>query len=55
MEHVSLRDKIRDLSVSLNGMYLGKKAKKKIAKNANTYIHYTMKHIHMEKRSFFPG
>ncbi len=54
MAHVSLRDKIRDLSVSLNGMYLGKKAKKKIANNANTYIRYTMKQINMEKKKLFP-
>lgn len=54
MEHVSLRDKIRDLSVSLNSMYLGKKAKKKITKIANAYINYTTKHIRMEKKKLFP-
>ena len=54
MEHVSLRDKIRDLSVSLNSMYLGNKAKKKITKIANAYINYTMKHIRMEKKKLFP-
>lgn len=54
MEHVSLRDKIRDLSVSLNSMYLGKKAKKKIAKIANAYIKYTEKHIRMENKKLFP-
>jgi len=54
MEHVSLRDKIRDLSVDINSFYLGKKAKKKIAKTANAYINYTNKHIRMEKKKLFP-
>lgn len=54
MEHVSLRDKIRDLSVDLNSIYMGKKAKKKITKTANAYINYTKKHILMEKKKLFP-
>lgn len=54
MEHVSLRDKIRDLSVALNSIYMGKKAKRKITKTANAYINYTNKHIRMEKKKLFP-
>lgn len=54
MEHVSSRDKIRDLSVSLNNLYLGKKAKKKITKIIHAYIKHTRKHIQTEEKVLFP-
>lgn len=54
MEHVSARDKIRDLTESINTIYQGKKAKKKITKIAYSYIKYMEKHIHMEERTLFP-
>lgn len=54
MEHVSSRDKIRDLSVSLNNLYLGKKAKRKISKIAHAYIKHTRKHIQTEEKVLFP-
>ncbi|WKZ20464.1 MAG: hemerythrin domain-containing protein [Candidatus Jettenia sp. CY-1] len=54
MEHVTSRDKIRDLSVSLNNLYLGKKAKKKLTKIAYAYIKHTRKHIQTEEKVLFP-
>lgn len=54
MEHVSARDKIRDLSESIINIYQGKKEKKKITKIAHSYIKYVEKHIYTEERTLFP-
>ena len=54
MEHVSARDEMRNLSGALNSFYQGKKAKKKIAKIARSYIEDMEKHIEMEEKILFP-
>ncbi len=54
MEHVSARDKIRDLSESIHTIYQGKKAKKKVTKIAYSYIKHMEKHIHTEEKTLFP-
>jgi len=54
MEHVSARDKIRDLSESITNIYQGKKEKKNIAKIAYSYTRYMEKHIHTEEKTLFP-
>lgn len=54
MEHVTSRDKIRDLSESLNNIYQGKKAKKRITKIAYAYIKHTKKHIQTEEKILLP-
>ncbi len=53
-EHVSARDEIRNLTGALNGIYQGKKAKKKITKIARSYIKHMEKHIEMEEKILFP-
>lgn len=53
-EHVSARDEIRNLSGALNGIYQGKKAKKKITKITRAYIKHMEKHIEMEEKILFP-
>ncbi|MGQ3685124.1 MAG: hemerythrin domain-containing protein [Candidatus Loosdrechtia sp.] len=50
MQHVTLRDKIRNLSESLNTFYQGKRARKRIARIANSYIRYTRRHLGIEER-----
>lgn len=54
MEHVSARDEIRDLSLAINNIYQGKKAKKKITKIAYAYIKHMEKHIQTEEKVLFP-
>ena len=54
MEHVSARDEIRNLSVAVNYIYQGKKAKKKIIKIARAYVKFMDKHIRMEEKVLFP-
>ena len=54
MEHVSARDEIRNLSVAINYIYQGKKAKKKITKIAQKYIKFMDKHIRTEEKILFP-
>lgn len=54
MEHVSARDAIRNLTSALINFNQGKKAKKKIAKIAHSYIKDMEKHIEMEEKILFP-
>ncbi|MCF6157401.1 MAG: hypothetical protein E3K32_02250 [wastewater metagenome] len=54
MEHVTSRDKIRDLSGSLIHLSQGKKAKKKITKIAYAYIKHTRRHIQTEEKVLLP-
>lgn len=54
MQHVTLRDKIRNLSESLNTFYQGKRARKRIAKIAYSYIRHTRRHIQTEERVLLP-
>lgn len=54
MEHVSARDEMRNLTTALNYFDQGKKAKKKIAKIAHSYIKNMDKHIDMEEKLLFP-
>ncbi len=54
MEHVSARDKIRNLADALNNFTQGKKAKREITKIARSYIKYMKKHIEMEEKVLFP-
>ncbi|TVM03741.1 MAG: hypothetical protein CV087_03250 [Candidatus Brocadia sp. WS118] len=54
MEHVSARDAIRNLTGALIHFDQGKKAKKKIAKIAHSYIKDMEKHIEMEEKILFP-
>lgn len=54
MEHVSARDEIRNLTTALIYFDQGKKAKKKIARIAHSYIRNMEKHIEMEEKLLFP-
>lgn len=54
MEHVSARDEIRNLTSALINFDTGKKAKKKIAKIARSYIRSMNKHIEVEEKLLFP-
>ncbi len=54
MEHVSARDEIRNLAKAINNIHHGKKAQKKIIKEARSYIKHMEKHIEMEEKILFP-
>jgi len=54
MEHISARDMMRNLSVAVDNIYMGKKAKKKIIKISRKYIKFMKKHIEMEEKVLFP-
>lgn len=54
MEHVSARDAIRNLTSALVNFDQGKKARRKIAKIAHSYIKQMEKHIEMEEKILFP-
>lgn len=54
MEHVSARDKIRDIAENINYLSLGKKQKKKIIKAVRSYVRFMDKHIRTEEKVLFP-
>lgn len=54
MEHISVRDRMRTLSGSVEEIYLGKKARKRIRKIGYGYIKFVKKHIKMEEKILFP-
>lgn len=54
MDHVTARDKIRDMLMSTSSISQGKKAKKKFTKIVYAYIKHMKKHMHMEEEILFP-
>src|SRR5574341_80651 len=49
MEHVSARDRMRELAPAVNNIYQGKKAKKQLTKIAYGYIKWMKKHMQTEE------
>lgn len=54
MEHVSARDKLRNVSEAINSVHQGTKARKRISKYARAYIKHVRKHREAEEKILFP-